>query len=105
VCLDAGLAAGVRNLGIASRAAGYTPFAHSVCRLVQYNATLGAGLGVAAAMAGGDLGEVDVAEIRAELSRHGFLAADPAGFERNEAIARAMETDEILALESGCLTA
>ncbi|MEB3330404.1 MAG: FAD-dependent oxidoreductase [Candidatus Sericytochromatia bacterium] len=100
VSLDAGLAAGVANLGLASRAAGYTPFAHSVCRLVQYNVTLGAALGVAAAQAPTDLAEVDVEEVRTELSRHGFLADDREGFERNAAVARAMETDAILALEA-----
>jgi hypothetical protein len=105
VNLDAGLAAGVSNLGIASRAAGYTPFAHSVCRLVQYNVTLGAALGVAAALASEELGQVAVEDVRAELARHGFLADDPSGFERNAAIARAMETDEVLALEATSLLA
>ncbi|MEB3196001.1 MAG: FAD-dependent oxidoreductase [Candidatus Sericytochromatia bacterium] len=100
VVLEAGLASRVKNLGLACRAAGYTPFAHSVCRLVQYNVTLGAALGVAAAlMPGDDLGAVDSAEIRAELARHGFLADDSSGFERNAAIAEAMTRDPVLMLE------
>lgn len=100
VILEAGLFAGVRNLGIASRAGGYTPFAHSLCRLVQYNVTLGAALGVSAAMAADDLGAVSRAELRAELSRQGILADDPAGLERNMTARTALKTDPILTLET-----
>lgn len=100
VILDAGLFAGVRNLGIASRAGGYTPFAHSLCRLVQYNVTLGTALGAAAAMTDDDLGAVSAAELRSELSRQGILAADPAGFERNQNARTALKTDPILTLET-----
>ncbi len=100
VILEAGLYSGVRNLGIASRAGGYTPFAHSLCRLVQYNVTLGTALGVSAAMAGSDLGAVSVAEVRAELSRQGILADDPLGFERNQNARTALKTDPILTLET-----
>jgi hypothetical protein len=100
VVLAAGLAARVPNLGLASRAGGYTPFAHSFCRLVQYNATLGTALGVAAAMAGDDLGTVDAAAIRAELARQGALAADPAGFERNVAVAAALAADPVVSREA-----
>jgi hypothetical protein len=100
VILAAGLAAKQKNLGLASRAGGYTPFAHSFCRLVQYNATLGTALGVAAARAEDDLGEVPAAEIRAELERQGALAADPAGFERNVQVAAALAADPIVAWEA-----
>lgn len=100
VILEAGLASHVRNLGIASRAGGYTPYAHSLCRLVQYNVTLGTALGVAAAMAGDDLGEVPVEAIRQELGRQGILADDPTGFERNPAILEAMHADPVIALEA-----
>ncbi|MDB5098765.1 MAG: hypothetical protein JWM80_3186 [Cyanobacteria bacterium RYN_339] len=99
VILGAGLASAVRNLGLASRAGGYTPFAHSFCRLVQYNATLGTALGVAAAQAGEDLGVVPAAAIREELSRQGALAADPAGFERNPVVAAALRADPIISRE------
>jgi hypothetical protein len=99
VVLDAGLASNVRNLGVASRAGGYTPFAHSLCRLVQYNVTLGTGLAIAAHLAGDDLGDVDVARVRAELERQGILAADPAGLERNAAIRTALQADPVLRRE------
>jgi hypothetical protein len=99
VVLDAGLAARVPNLGLASRAAGYTPFAHSVCRLVQYNVTLGAALGVAAHLSPRDLSQADVATIKACLASHGFLANDPGGFEHNAKIAKALKLDPILCLE------
>lgn len=100
VILEAGLFGGLRNLGIASRAGGYTPFAHSLCRLVQYNVTLGTALGVAAAMTERDLGALSVTELRAELSRQGLLAADPAGLERNLNARTALKTDPILTLET-----
>jgi hypothetical protein len=100
VVLDAGLASTVRNLGIASRAGGYTPFAHSLCRLVQYNVSLGAALAVAATLAGDDLGDVDVAEVRRVLDRQGALADDPAGLERNAGIRLALQADPVLAREA-----
>jgi hypothetical protein len=99
VVLDAGLASNVRNLGIASRAGGYTPFAHSICRLVQYNVILGTALAVAAAQAGADLGAVDVAAIRAELDRQGTLCADTTGLERNRVIRVALQADPVLQRE------
>lgn len=101
VLLGPGLAANVVNLGMASRAGGYTPFAHSLCRLVQYNATLGVALGVAAGMAERDLGHVDGAAVRAELERHGMLADDPAGFARNALVHAAMQADPVIAMEGG----
>lgn len=100
VILEAGLFSGLRNLGIASRAGGYTPFAHSLCRLVQYNVTLGTALGVAAAMTEADLGALSLTELRAELSRQGILADDPAGLERNLNARTALKTDPILTLET-----
>ncbi len=100
ILLDTGLAANVLNLGIASRAGGYTPFAHSLCRLVQYNATLGTALGVAASMADDDLGKVSVVELRSELGRMGILADDPKGFETHAAIRQAMREDALISLES-----
>jgi hypothetical protein len=99
VLLEPGLAANVVNLGIASRAGGYTPFAHSLCRLVQYNVTLGTALGVAASMASDDLGRVSVAEVRSTLDRLGFLADDRAGFERNAIVRQAMREDAVIAME------
>jgi hypothetical protein len=99
VVLDAGLASTVRNLGIASRAGGYTPFAHSLCRLVQYNVSLGAALAVAATLAGDDLGDVDVLELRRVLERQNALADDPAGLDRNAGIRLALQADPVLALE------
>ncbi|MBO9540732.1 FAD-dependent oxidoreductase [bacterium] len=100
VVLETGLFHAVRNLGIASRAGGYTPFAHSLCRLVQYNVTLGTALGVAAAFAERDLGAVPLLEIRAELGRQGILSDDPAGLERNRNAQFALRSDPILKLES-----
>ncbi len=99
ILLGPGLASNVRNLGIASRSAGYTPFAHSLCRLVQFNATLGTALGVAASLSEDDLGRVPVSAIRSELSRQGILADDPAGIERNEAVRLAMQADPVIARE------
>lgn len=100
VVLGVGLFHAVRNLGIASRAGGYTPFAHSLCRLVQYNVTLGTALGVAAALADRDLGSVPLLAVRAELGRQGILSDDPAGLERNRNAQFALRTDPILKLES-----
>jgi hypothetical protein len=103
VLMDSGLASNVINLGIASRAGGYTPFAHSLCRLVQYNATLGTALGVSAAMAERDLGKVSVAEVRSELERLAMLADDPEGFARNVPVRMAMQADPVISLESAAL--
>ncbi len=100
ILMASGLASNVINLGIASRAGGYTPFAHSLCRLVQYNATLGTALGVSAAMAERDLGKVSVAEVRGELERLAMLADDPVGFERNAPVRTAMQADPVISLES-----
>lgn len=100
VILEAGLFRGLRNLGIASRAGGYTPFAHSLCRLVQYNVTLGTALGVAAALTDDDLGALSLTELRAKLFRQGILADDPAGLERNMNARIALKTDPILTLET-----
>ncbi len=82
VAIDAGLLDNWRNVGIAARAGGYTPPGHSLCRLVQYNATLGAAIGVAAAIApGDDLRAVDVRDIRAMLGSLNILADDQTGLE------------------------
>jgi hypothetical protein len=99
VALEAGLAQDVRNLGLASRAGGYTPFAHSLTRLVQYNVTLGAAIGVAAAMAADDLGEIDVQDVRSELAKQGALADDRTGLDRNAAVLQALRADPVIALE------
>ncbi len=100
VVLGAGLATPVRNLGIASRAGGYTPYAHSLCRLVQYNVTLGAALGVAAAIApGDDLGGADLGAIRAGLAEQGALADDRTGLDRNAPVLAALRQDPVIARE------
>ncbi len=93
VALDAGWSRRYRNAGIASRAGGYTPPAHALCRLVQYNATLGVALGVASVA--GD----DVAAIKAELARQGGLADDPAGLADTPALAARLRDDPLLAQE------
>lgn len=100
ISLGAGLAAKVPNLGLATRAGGYTPFAHSLCRLVQYNATLGVALGVAAAMAQRELAEVAASDLREHLTRLDLLAADPAGFSRNTPLRLVLERDPVLRLEA-----
>lgn len=104
VVIDAGLAAHIRNLGLASRAAGYTPFAHSVCRLVQYNVTLGAALGVAAHLSPHDMSQANVDSIKSTLAQNGCLADDPSGFEQNASIGAAMRQDPILSLETATET-
>lgn len=100
VILEAGLTRPFRNLGLASRAGGYTPFAHSLCRLVQYNATLGTALGVAAALAQDDLRAVQLPEIRQELLRQGIMAADPTGLERNPQVRIALLDDPLMRKET-----
>ncbi|MNK71735.1 FAD dependent oxidoreductase [compost metagenome] len=105
IFMGPGLASNLLNLGIASRAAGYTPFAHSLCRLVQYNATLGTALGVAASFAEDDLGAVSVADIRRELERQDILADDPTGFERNATIRQAMQADAVIRMEGARIAA
>ncbi|MEB3285681.1 MAG: FAD-dependent oxidoreductase [Candidatus Sericytochromatia bacterium] len=99
VNIDAGIARFISNLGIASRAAGYTPFAHSVCRLVQYNVTLGAALGVAACLSPDDLAAADVETIKSLLAERGHLANDPDGFDRNLLMMNALQADPVLCLE------
>lgn len=100
VILGAGLAAPVRNLGLACRAGGYTPYAHSFCRLVQYNVTLGAALAVAASLApGDDLGGADPAAIRSALATIGALADDRAGLDRNPQVLAALRQDPVIARE------
>ncbi|MBM3270456.1 MAG: FAD-dependent oxidoreductase [Candidatus Sericytochromatia bacterium] len=93
VALDAGLARRHINVGIASRAGGYTPPAHSLCRLVQYNATLGAALGAGAAVG------FETAAIRAELARQHALADDQAGLADTPRVAGRLHEDPLLALE------
>lgn len=97
--LEAGLFQDIENLGIASRAGGYTPFAHSLCRLVQYNATLGTALGIAAAFAESDLGSIPVDAIRGEMVRQGILADDQTGLERNALARDAFRKNPLFALE------
>lgn len=103
IALDAGLPAAWSNVAIASRAAGYTPMAHSLCRLVQYNVTLGAGLGVAMALASSAseaLCDIPEPAIRAELDRLGLLADDPADRERNPEVAARLGADPMFRAES-----
>lgn len=100
VILEAGLTQSFQNLGLASRAGGYTPFAHSLCRLVQYNATLGTALGVAAALTAEDLKAVPLSEIRNELARQGCMADDPAGLERNPQVRIALLDDPLMRKET-----
>ncbi len=100
VALDAGLLVAWRNVAIASRAAGYTPMAHSLCRLVQYNATLGAGLAVAMAMGCCDVGDIPDDAVRAELDRMQMVADDPTGLERNPEVAAPLEADAMFRAEA-----
>ncbi len=99
--LSTGLFEKIPNLGIASRAGGYTPFAHSLCRLVQFNANLGAALGVSAAFAERDLSEVPVEEIRKALQHLKILSDDREGAERNLEVLSALAKDPMFALEGG----
>jgi hypothetical protein len=101
VALDAGFLARRDNVGIASRSGGYTPPAHALCRLVQYNATLGAALGVAAALAaGGDWREVPEGAIRDALARLEILADDQAGLAETPVSAARLLDDPLLRTEA-----
>jgi hypothetical protein len=82
VILDAGRFDAVTNLGIASRAGGYTAFAHSLCRLVQYNVTLGTGLAVVSTL-GGALTDVSADAVRQVLGELDMLVDDPVGLAEN----------------------
>ncbi|MBI6546385.1 MAG: FAD-dependent oxidoreductase [Cyanobacteria bacterium NC_groundwater_1444_Ag_S-0.65um_54_12] len=104
VALDAGLLVNWRNVAIASRAAGYTPLAHSLCRLVQYNVTLGAALGVAAALAASTLAAVPTNAIKTTLARLGLLADDPAGLGDNSAKTLHLRCASLLQQEEGKTT-
>ncbi|MBU6427482.1 MAG: FAD-dependent oxidoreductase [Cyanobacteria bacterium REEB65] len=99
VALDAGLPLAWRNVAIASRAAGYTPQAHSLCRLIQYNVTLAAALGVASALSCTDLADAEPVAICQELARLGILANDPAGVERNIEYSRGLAADPLFRAE------
>lgn len=81
----AGWLADWTNVGMASRAAGYTAPAHSLCRLVQVNVVLGTGLAAAVAVHLGKQGpsigtacapEVPDARIRAVLAEAGLANDD-----------------------------
>lgn len=100
VALDAGLLRHWRNVGIASRAGGYTPAAHSLCRLVQYNATLGAGLGVAVVLAeSDDWKQVPDTEIRRALAELQLLANDDEGLDETPARSAELMEDELIRQE------
>jgi len=100
VRLDAGLFTGIENLAIASRAGGYTPIAHSLCRLVQYNVMLGAGLGIAAALATGSLADVSESAIRDEMIRQGILCDDRQGFDWNRKAQGILASDRLCSQEA-----
>lgn len=100
VLLDAGRSEIVSNLAIASRAGGYTPFAHSLCRLVQYNVTLGTGYGIAAALAEGDWRQVPAEAVRAVMASQGILADDPAGLAENTVGQLILRQDALYSLET-----
>ena len=74
--------------------------AHSLCRLVQYNATLGAGLAVAMAMGCCDVGDIPDDAVRAELDRMQMVADDPTGLERNPEVAAPLEADAMFRAEA-----
>lgn len=99
VILDAGRFDQFPNLGLASRSAGYTPFAHSLCRLVQYNVTLGAALAVAATL-GDSLAEVPADTVRRRLAELDLLVDDPSGLEGNAIGAPILEADALFAKET-----
>jgi hypothetical protein len=99
VVLDAGRFQAITNLGIASRAGGYTAFAHSLCRLVQYNVTLGTGLAVAATM-GDDLTEASPAAVRQVLAELGILVDDPAGLAENAVGVPILQADALFSRET-----
>lgn len=100
VILDAGLFTSLANLGMAGRSGGYTPFAHSLCRLVQYNVTLGTALAVAATLAGDSLADVPVSTIRATLDRLGILVADPVGLAENAVGQPILQADALFQKET-----
>lgn len=100
VALDAGLLNNWKNVAIASRAGGYTPPAHSLCRLVQYNVTLGAALGVAAALAKTDLRDVQETEIRQTLENLKILSDDPEGLDTTPMYSANLLQDPLLKKEA-----
>jgi hypothetical protein len=99
VILDSGRFAGITNLGIASRTGGYTPFAHSLCRLVQYNVTLGTGLAVAATL-GDSLTDVSSQDVRRVLAELDMLVDDPAGLAENAIGGPILQADALFARET-----
>jgi hypothetical protein len=99
VILDAGICSTIPNLAIASRAAGYTPFAHSLCRLVQYNVTLATALGVSVTIAGRTFAEVDMPTLREELKKVGALADDPTGTGLQPKMVEGLLADALIAQE------
>jgi hypothetical protein len=99
VILDSGRFAGLDNLGIASRAGGYTPYAHSLCRLVQYNVTLGAALAVAATM-GPSLADTSIPAVRQVLGELDMLVDDPAGLAENVVGVPILKADALFARET-----
>ena len=100
VPLGSGIFAPVPNVGIASRAGGYTPFAHSLARLVQFGCILGSGLGVAVSLSDGDLGAVAPSRVREGLAKIGGLADDIEGATNNLDALATCQGDPFLALET-----
>jgi hypothetical protein len=99
VPLGAGIFAPVPNVGIAGRAAGYTPFAHSLARLVQFGCILGSALGVATSLAHESFEEAMPEHVRAGMARIGAGADDPAGAAGNRQALETCQGDPFLALE------
>jgi hypothetical protein len=100
VPLGSGIFAPVPNVGIASRSGGYTPFAHSLARLVQFGCILGSGLGVAVSLSDGDLGAVAPSRVREGLAKIGGLADDIVGATNNLEALATCQGDPFLALET-----
>ena len=50
-------------------------------------------------MAGDDLGEIDVQDVRAELAQQAAVADDRTGLDRNAAGLQALRADPVIALE------
>lgn len=97
VCLEAGLFERLDNLAIASRAAGYTPFAHSLCRLIGYNVALGAGLAVAAVVSNWRRPELRL--VRETLAQIGALADNREGEDNNQLALARWADNPLVALE------
>lgn len=97
VSLEAGLFERFDNLAIAGRAAGFTPFAHALCRLIGYNVALGAGLAVAASVS--DWYQPDLGRIRQVMAEIGALADSREGEANNQLALERWGDDPLVLLE------